>query len=267
MRYRLLHPVELAMPWVPLDLEGLRIAHLTDLHVQRSRRRFQRLMTELQATPVDMAVMTGDYMDQRGHEAATVKVLDGLARSIRARHGVFGVFGNHDTEGLIKRAAGLRIHWLQHGGHELPDVPIQLVGMGMDRAAPTDVAQTLGHLPVSNGRTKQTNGRVTMVLSHLPTLLPAAADMGAQLLFAGHTHGGQCRIPPRFALRNSTDLSLGLTCGVLRHRDTWCVVSRGIGETAIPLRVFCRPHVPVYTLRNGEAPTINHSRIVNVRPW
>ena len=76
MRYRLLHPVELAMPWVPLDLEGLRIAHLTDLHVQRSRRRFQRLMTELQATPVDMAVMTGDYMDQRGHEAATVKVLE-----------------------------------------------------------------------------------------------------------------------------------------------------------------------------------------------
>ena len=77
------------------------------------------------------------------------------------------------------------------------------------------------------------------------------ADMGVDIMIAGHTHGGQCRFPGRRAFTNSCDLPLRLTAGIMRHRNTLAVVTRGLGESRLPLRLFCPPQLPIYTLRRG----------------
>jgi predicted MPP superfamily phosphohydrolase len=86
-------------------------------------------------------------------------------------------------------------------------------------------------------------------------------------MFSGHTHGGQCRLPTGRALINSTDLPLRLTSGLLRHKNTICLVSRGLGEVHMPLRAFCPPQLPVYTLRVGPMHGQFTHRIENVLPW
>jgi predicted MPP superfamily phosphohydrolase len=105
------------------------------------------------------------------------------------------------------------------------------------------------------------------MLSHMPHFLGHAADMGMHAVFAGHTHGGQIRLPTGHALVNSTDLPLHLTSGLLRHRDTLAAVSRGVGVTRFPLRLFCPAHVPIYNLRRGPMPGEASQGIVCVRMW
>jgi hypothetical protein len=118
------------------------------------------------------------------------------------------------------------------------------------------------------GRESATAPRtLRLMLAHYPGYLPTAADLGVDLVFSGHTHGGQCRIPPNRALHNSSDLPMHLTSGILRHQRTLCVVSRGLGESLLPLRLFCPPHIPVYTIRRGPLAGEATGAMVNLRPW
>ena len=105
------------------------------------------------------------------------------------------------------------------------------------------------------------------MLSHFPHYLPVAADLGIDILISGHTHGGQCRLPGGLALVNSSDLPLRLTSGILRHRNTVAVVSRGLREARLPLRLFCPPHLPIYTLRRGTPPGRYTNLVQIIERW
>jgi len=105
------------------------------------------------------------------------------------------------------------------------------------------------------------------MLSHHPDALPTAADLGVDLMLAGHTHGGQCRLPTGRALANASRFPLAMTSGLLRHRDTLALVSRGLGETHLPMRVCCPRHVPLYTLRRRTTPGRSTPEITSVWQW
>lgn len=111
----------------------------------------------------------------------------------------------------------------------------------------------------------------SLTLLHDPTQVFAAAELNLPLCFAGHTHGGQVRLSPSFAPHTSSDLPPHLASGLLRIRGTLCAVSRGLGEGVIELRINCRPHVPLYTLRQrpwppGQSPR-DIATLTQVRAW
>ena len=268
----LIDPFDLTLPNLPLSLEGFRIVHLSDLHIHRHRGRHRQIAAGLDLMRVDLAVLTGDYIDRPGDEEVGLKVMGEICGRLRPRLGTYGVFGNHDTPTARRCFESLPVHWLNDTCHGLSGVPLQLVGMTTGMTRRPDVVETLlslgrdqtGHDTTPGATADQT---VRVLLSHLPTYLPTAADLGVDLMFSGHTHGGQCRLPRRRVLYNSCDLPLGLTSGLLRHRDTLCAVSRGLGETILPIRAFCPPHLPVYTLRRGPMPGRSTDHVVNVMPW
>ena len=260
----LIEPVDLSLPDLPSDLIGLRIAHLSDLHVIGRRRRHERLLADVARARPDLVLLTGDYMNAKGHEPEAIELLHRLCGCMQPRHGIYGVFGNHDSRALAIAAAELPVNWLQNTAVRLDSLPIEIVGLeflDFGFASP----DTVEALAACSGPGEATG--IRLMLCHFATWLPTAADMGIDLMFSGHTHGGQCRLPGRRALINRCDLPLRLTSGLLRHKDTLCVVSRGLGEGRIPLRTFCRPHVPVLTLRRGPMPGQMTERIDNVRPW
>ncbi len=106
-----------------------------------------------------------------------------------------------------------------------------------------------------------------LLLSHYPTYLPTAADLKVDVMFSGHTHGGQLRLPFYGPLYNSSDLPLSLSSGLLRCRNTLAAVSRGLGETFLPIRCFCPPQLPVYELHHGPMPGSDSWSLQNIRPW
>src|SRR5690606_29123839 len=97
--------------------------------------------------------------------------------------------------------------------------------------------------------------RLRILLSHMPTWLIPAAETGLDLVFSGHTHGAQVRLPGRRTLYNSCrDWPLHHPTGVVQQSHTLAVISRGLGESNWQgLRFFCKPHAPLVTLAMPNA--------------
>lgn len=268
LKYGLLEPIDVSMPQLPPELEGLRVAHITDLHAQRITGRLQRLAGQLSRHRVDLACYTGDYMTRKGDEPAALEALSLLADQLKPTLGSFGVFGNHDSPALIQQVQDLPIHWLSNASKRVTHqgCALEILGLSCTRAVQSDAAALA--LDAATPMDDDEGGRpMRLMLSHFPDLLPHASDLGADLVLSGHTHGGQCRLPTGHAIRNSSGLPLHLSSGILRHRDTLALVSRGIGQVGVPFRVFCPPHAPIYTLRRRSAPGAYSPSIRLIEPW
>ncbi len=264
LAYGLIHPVDLSLADLPPALQGLRIAHLSDLHITGPSHRMDKLVSQLASLRLDLAVLTGDYMirgtDEDKAAAVIRQVLDGL----KTRLGIFGIFGNHDTPRLAQALDRPGVHWLGTGVHRVPGQPIEIFSIDQLGDDADDCTAML-----LNGD-RPDDARLRLMIAHYPSWISTAADLNVDILFAGHTHGGQACLPTGQALMNSCDLPLSMSSGVLRHRDTLAAISRGLGEVGVPgfrLRTFCPPHVPVYTLRRGPTLGRNTPNVVRVMRW
>jgi len=267
--YGLIDPVELPLPALPHALEGLRIAQVSDLHVTRPRRRYQQVIDQLGPLRIDLLLLTGDYMSRWGNEAVAARLVKHLIDRLEPRFGCFGVFGNHDSPALKHQLADLPVSWLHNQVRQHKNLPIELLGLGMlEYENPDGIATALDWPEATEGETPPQEERpLRLALAHCPDDLMLAADLGADLVLSGHTHGGQCRLPGGQALFNSSSLPLNLTAGLLRHRETLAVISRGLGEVLLPLRVCCKPHVPLYTLRRRPLPAPRTEHLRAIRRW
>lgn len=294
--YGYLEPVDLCLDHLPPMLDGLRIAQVSDLHIHRPRPWLQRLADQLTRQRLDLVLFTGDYMHHTrkpGQEDAAMTWLSGLCASLKPRLGCFGVFGNHDTPEFRKQAQALPVRWLTDTHVLLPSSPLMLMGLDTPLGSYEhgDAVPLLSHLgspppadnePPDGASAKQSqpprpaylaplSGHdappLRLMLCHMPSAIVPAADLNVDLLFAGHTHGGQIRLPTGHALTNRTGLPLRCSSGILRHRNTLAVVSRGLGNSPYSFRLFCRPHVPVYTLRRQNKLGQASDEVINVRWW
>lgn len=273
LAYGLTEPVDLSLSRLPHAIERLRIAHLTDLHLVKPSRRMEQLITHLTRVRIDLGVLTGDYMLKHLNHDAAVKYLRELTRAVRPRLGWFGVYGNHDMPRLIEALDELPVTWLSDEAVALSDKPIEIVGLRCNTLSispdPVKLAQAVATLPTDHSQRDQ---RLRLVLSHRPDFLPLASELGGDLMLSGHTHGGQIRLPPHFAVYNSSGLPLHMSAGLLRHRDTLAVISRGLGSTDLfnsPLRprLFCPPHAPIYTLHRNTMPGEHVGDILPIWRW
>ncbi|MCC6675627.1 MAG: metallophosphoesterase family protein [Phycisphaerales bacterium] len=256
-RYDLVHPA------VPRELDGFTILQISDQHIRRARPLtavIRRAMAALRATPVDLVVLTGDYMNHPGDEGAALRSLGTLARSWRARLGAVGIFGNHDSAALRRGARGLAgITW-PGGVIEVPGLPLRLLA--------ADDPEDLFALALEHGAARA--GALSIALVHDPVEIFAAADLGVPLVMAGHTHGGQVRPWRGWAPHTSTDLPPGLATGILRYNDTLAAVSRGLGGAIVDVRFNCPPQIPLYTLRRGllpPNPASDRGRLIRKHSW
>lgn len=276
----------ITLPSLAAELAGLSVAHLTDLHVKKPRARFRKLVKEAAKLEADLVFLTGDYMSDPGDEPAAMAVLEAVVEQLHPRLGTFGVFGNHDSFKFRQMCQSLPVCWLDNEVACVPDQSIEIWGFETDRDTRADAVSlvrsmsTLRERRNCNGNGKEDGNQdetdrdnesapcpLRLLLSHYPTLLPTAADLDVDIMFSGHTHGGQLRLPTRIAPYTSCDLPSKLATGVLRHRDTLAIISRGIGETFIPIRVLCAPHIPVFDLQCGSLPGEATAHIESVLHW
>lgn len=259
----LVHRVTVPLPTLPAELEGLRVLHLSDLHVRRSAQgprwesRVQSWAEALASEAVDLVAFTGDYAEAPGDEPAAAAVLARLTKAVAAGTPALGVFGNHDTSLTRQLARGEGgaaspggVTWLDN---EAVTVAVR-GGAGRLRVVglsyPEDpLAAALG------GEGDEGDALFTLVLAHYPSLVVPAADLGWPLVLAGHTHGGQVRISPTVVPHTACDLPTHLASGCLRLGETLCCISRGLGDGGIPgLRINCPAQAPLYTLVRGPLP-------------
>jgi predicted MPP superfamily phosphohydrolase len=237
---------ELTLPRLPAALDGLSIAHVSDLHFcgRLTRPFFSEVARQVNAMDADLIALTGDYFDSR-------ECLDWIGDTLgqlRAPYGVYFVLGNHDR--YIGDLGGTRLRltsagMVDLGGRwltiDIADQSLLLAGNELPwhgPAAPMETAPSRDH----------DAGPVRILLSHTPDQVEWARRWDFDLMLAGHTHGGQVRLPFLGPLFVPSRIDIRYSAGVFHLPPLVLHVTRGVsGKT--PLRVNCPPEIAKLTLR------------------
>jgi predicted MPP superfamily phosphohydrolase len=236
---------EARVPGLDPRLDGLRIAHLSDLHIGALTPRDwgMRWADAAAARGADLAVVTGDMVtsgtDFHGDVAAVVGAL-------RARMGVFVSMGNHDYFGdgepliTLLRDKGVRV--LRNEGVLLDraGAAIWLAAIDDTWTRRDDVASAMRGRP---------EGAVALLLAHDPDSFDEAADAGADLVLSGHTHGGQIAVPFVARAANLASFTHRYILGFYRRGRALLYVHPGLGTTGPPIRVGVAPEDTILVLR------------------
>lgn len=234
------------LPELPGGWDGVRIAHLTDLH--HGRMVPLGLIAEAvrlaNAESPDLAVLTGDFVSRP--EAITSALAEVLAE-LEAPLGSYAVLGNHDYS---TDAGGVR-EMLAAAGVRLLENCSVLLARGADLLAVAGVDDLWFGLPhLASALRDVPPAAARLLLSHNPAYARRMPPVPrVDLMLSGHTHGGQVRLPllgrPRQLLRMLSPLA-----GLVRGRCCPVYISRGIGMVGLPVRFNCRPELPIITLRS-----------------
>jgi predicted MPP superfamily phosphohydrolase len=256
------------VPILEPDAEPLRILHLSDLHMMPDQRRKQTWVAALAGTDPDLVVVTGDNM-------SSPEAIPGVLRALGPfleLPGAF-VFGSNDYRGPVWKNPllylvpdreyvqgtdlpfeSLRATFTNAGWADLNNArtvlkaggrAIELVGVDDPHVERDDYPSVAG--PVS------ADADLHIGLTHTPAshVLNAMAEDGYELLLAGHTHGGQVRVPGYGALTTNCDLPHAMARGLHRWpgSEAWLHVSAGLGtHPTAPIRFACRPEATILTL-------------------
>lgn len=222
---------------------GIRVLVVSDIHAgafvtpETLQRTFERLMT----LRPDLILLPGDFATVEVEEVE--QVVSALSL-LKAPLGVYGVLGNHDhytndIERLSELLNDAGIELLQNRAVTIDRGDAHFVLGGVDDLL-------LGKPDISQALQGQRKDVPTVLMSHNPDVFPDAVAHGVSLMLAGHTHGGQIRIPGLSVLVRMSRYRLDE--GRYSVNGSELIVSRGLGVTGLPLRFACPPEALLLNL-------------------
>jgi len=231
---------------IPVDFDGFRILQVSDLHNKEFGKDQEILVSLTKEIAPDIIVVTGDLIDSNHTDIKAA--MDYISQAVLIAP-VYFVTGNHEI--WSEQYTVLAVELVKYGVIILDNKSIILTKNGAEIS--------LIGLPDGDVISKESEtvfdsaGKIfCILLSHRPELLNEYAQENVDLVFAGHAHGGQFRIPFLGGLfAPNQGLFPKYTSGVYTDADTTMIVSRGLGNSVIPVRVFNRPELVVVTLREG----------------
>ncbi|WP_050180145.1 metallophosphoesterase [Domibacillus robiginosus] len=233
---------------IPPAFNGYRIAQLSDLHSKLFGERQHALAEKVKQEKPDVIVYTGDLIDlQRGGEAAGYVLMKEMVKIAP----VFFVTGNHEGPDFTEtekqlQAMGVQVlrnerTVLRRGGET-----VQLLGIDDPLLTPTSEA-------IEQAGEKTKSGQYKILLSHRPELFASYAEAKMDVIFTGHAHGGQVRLPFIGGLfAPGQGLFPAYTAGAHTLGSSTMVVNRGLGNSTAPQRLFNRPEIVVLTLKSSK---------------
>ncbi|MBD8004687.1 metallophosphoesterase [Bacillus norwichensis] len=245
---------EIASDRIPKAFDGLVIVQLSDLQDAEFGQNQIKLAEKVKKLDPDFIFLTGDIIDSNRYDLE--KSLQLVRKLVRIAK-VYYVIGNHEvavnqveeiTSAL--RALGVVVlkneaKILERDGEKLViaglDDPLMESIEGSEKTIAKYMDSTLASIPDQYYR---------LLLSHRPEVFDVYTNRQVDLIFTGHAHGGQVRIPGIGGLiAPGQGWFPKYTAGVHTKGITTMVVSRGLGNSVVPYRMFNRPEIVVVTLK------------------
>jgi predicted MPP superfamily phosphohydrolase len=232
----------LTLPGWPRFGRPLRVALLSDFHVGSHTGdvlRYTALAKEVAAVVPDLVLFGGDYMNMQllGGGRVPPRVIARLLARMMGRHGRFAILGNHDYNyGEQEVAAALRAHGIavldhERGTFSFGKHAIDVVGVPDAHVVRPAARALLASLAPD---------RPTIVLAHDPVWFMNVPP-GPYLTLAGHTHGGQIKLPGLGVVVNASRAPLRWSHGLVVEDGRHLIVTAGLGTGGIPLRIGVPP--------------------------
>lgn len=236
--------LELAVERLPASFNGIRILHLSDLHITRWTRELQRWRGQIETLSPDIAVITGDLGHRSWKWKKTLPNVRRLLSAIHASLGIYFILGNHDSLDLGPALAASGPVMLANESviFERAGQRLALIGVAQHRRSDTDIPAALENVHADDFK---------LMLLHYPDLIHSAVAAGVDVCLAGHTHGGQICLPDGCPILGHDVLPPNMCTGLSRVADTWLIVNRGIGKAGLRLRLFCPAQVMMLTLHTA----------------
>ena len=229
------------LPQLPRSLDGLKVAQLTDPHRGNLTPDavIQAAVRQIAAWEPDLVVLTGDYV--RWDPMDTLPLAKLLA-TLTPRLGMMGILGNHDYQNpdwvssILTQHAGVTM--LRNASQELAP-GLWVSGIEDTIKGIPDPSHALKDVPES---------AALLFLTHNPVGVRFITER-PYLALAGHTHGGQVRVPglpPHYppGMEGFPQID-----GWGSYNKAHLYISRGVGCTGYPIRINCPPEVTLFTLR------------------
>jgi predicted MPP superfamily phosphohydrolase len=234
---------ELSLPGLPLELDGLRIAHLSDFHLgvpSRGRRAVERAVGWVAERQPDLVAITGDLLSRPRGEEELLALLATLPHP-------YVVLGNHDY--AISRdpfSRPVELGRLEQGTMLLDNAEVvELRGKRIELAG-VDPRSWL-HKKRSDFVDQHADLRI--LLCHFPRALDTVPPGRWDLILAGHLHAGQIVLPYGFGKLLLAHPGARYPEGIFERAGTTMHVSPGLGTTFVPFRFFARPEATELVLR------------------
>jgi predicted MPP superfamily phosphohydrolase len=248
---------------------SLTVLHLSDLHYVRGDRRMAAYLARLPRPEV--TVVTGDLVGEPEAAEDVVRALDPVRGTVAS----YVVLGSNDHFVAPRHVA---LNWLKYFAKRRRRLRIARRGRAPELLAQLEAA---GWTPLRNRRfvadldglptevvglddphiawhdlrvaPRRSEDRFGIAIVHSPDAAPELAALGYDLILAGHTHGGQVRLPLIGALVTNCVLPTRLVSGLIRFGPALLYTSRGLGTNRFaPFRFLCRPEVTYLELRSGR---------------
>jgi len=235
----------LSLPRLDKRLDGLRIAHLSDLHFTGhiDRDFFDHVIEYANSLEADLVAITGDLVD---FEHCFDWIPQTLGK-LRSRHGTYAILGNHDWR--LPDPSLLRSRLAESG---IVDLGRQVEQITIRDCPITLAGNELPWFPLADGLEKQLSTEpadsLRVLLSHSPDQIRWAQRRRFDLMLAGHTHGGQIRVPFVGPLVCPSIYGVRYSAGMFYEQPTAMHVSRGISGLH-PIRYNCSPEITALVLR------------------
>jgi predicted MPP superfamily phosphohydrolase len=244
---------DLLVPGLPPEWSGLTVLHLSDVHAgsfSGNERSLQRVVSWAAPLSPDLVVLTGDVLGEAESSRPCLQLLGRL----RPRLGMFAVTGNHEyglSKAPLARPRDTRSLWQEAGATLLSDSCVALPA----REDSTVVLCGADYLSGGYGLPNRDAIPEVAASRTLPILLihdPPPADSPLAdlfpLAFAGHTHGGQLRVPGPSGLSALYKEDRDHLSGVHAWGRGTMVITRGVGVSFLPFRLLTRPEATLWRL-------------------
>jgi uncharacterized protein len=250
------------IPVLPPGTQNIRILQISDTHLRLGKQRLIRFLESLAEDRYDIVLATGDLL---GDPKAVDECLRLLNR-LEARIGRYFVFGSSDYYSPVLKS--YLDYFLRRRSHGTRKNPIYRFREGLKAAGWQDLNNSIVSVDLA-GIHAQISGmddpwlnrddrrvlvrdpgvEFAMLVVHDPAPYRDAADAGFDLIIAGHTHGGQVRIPFVGAVVTNSTLPRHLARGLAKIDQAWLFVTPGLGTGKFaPFRFMCPPEASLLVL-------------------
>lgn len=242
---------------IPQSFDGTKILQISDLHNKEFGKGQNRLLAKIDEEQPDYIVVTGDLID-RNH--TDIDIAMEFVEGARKIAPVYFVSGNHEqNSGVFDELSTKLVQAgvvmlenksviLQKDGQE-----IQMFGVADPNfllATDTNDIEILFDRKLGEVLEEKENNNFSILLSHRAEMIDIYEKNGADLVFSGHAHGGQFRLPFIGGLiAPNQGFFPKYTSGTYEKNNTTMVVSRGLGRSIVPWRLFNRPEIVMVVLK------------------
>ena len=240
---------------IPESFKGYKILQISDLHNKEFGSKQNKILAKIEKIKPDIIVITGDLIDSKN---TNIDIAMELINKVVNIAPIYYVSGNHEAwsgsyDYLKSKLENSGVVVLDNQKVQVFNDSdyIDIIGLTDTSFIKSDWLEYGVDVETKNLLNTLTKGSADfrILLSHRPELFDIYSNSNVNLVFSGHAHGGQFRLPFIGGLiAPDQGFFPKLTEGIHKSNDTSMIISRGLGNSIIPVRILNRPELVVVTL-------------------